>query len=273
MTRLADLIAQGQSQYGGDLPRSAVVDAVNTDGTVDLLYLGGTALNVPVISTYNPVAGDTVQIIRRGPASLVVLGALRSTTVGAAGTVSSDFAFPYNVEAVPTAVSGSPSSGTFTIRPTTSGSYRTADGWGGRNELAQGAYFTSTRYGYYQGAWFYGSGAFDGLRGRTVTRIRLTMRRKTGSGIFAAEPIYVFTTKNATKPSGPPYYLNEVGSYKLAVGDTGTFDLPLWVGRSMSTGHVKGLGIRNNSTANYLKLFGESEYADSGMLQISWRED
>ncbi len=275
MTRLADLIAAGQGQYGGDLPRSAVVDAVNADGTVDLQYLGGTALSVPIISTYTPVAGDTVQIMRRGPASLIVLGALKATATGGSGTVTSDLAMPWNVQAVPTVISGGGSSGTLTIRPVSSGSHRSADGWGSplRDELRQGAYSSSTRYGYYSGAWFYGTGAFADLKGRTVTRIQLTIRRATGSGVYAAEPIYVWTTKNAVRPSGAPYFVSKVGEYRLAVGDTGTFTLPDWVGQRLANGTALGLGIRYSGTSDYLAVVGRGAYVDSGRLLIDWRED
>lgn len=263
MIDLADII----SSTTGELPRSAVVDNINNDGTVDLFYMGGQVYNVPVLSTYQPVSGDVVQIMRRGN-SLIILGVLRATNNLASSTVQTDFSIVYNVAGTTTTQAGS--SGTFTFSATSSGSYRTADRWGDRNELRQGAYFSSTRFGYYQGEWWYGS--FADLRGRDITRVRITMRRRSGSGVFSAEPISLWTTKNATKPSGAPYYVKKIGTYKLAVGDTGTFDLPTWVGEHLRSGAARGLGIRDNSTANYLALDGTATYAQSGQLLIGWRD-
>lgn len=274
MTKLADILAEATSQYGNDVPRSAIIQAVNVDGTVDLSYLGGTALNVPVVSTYTPTSGDVVQVLRRGPASLIVLGAMRTANPGG-GTVASDLVMLWNVDAVPGAITGGGtigSSGVLTVMPYTAGSYRRVDGWG-TPTIRQGAYFSSVQLGYYQGAWFYGNNAFTQLKGRTVTRVRIYLSRRTGSGVFGAEPIYLYSHKNATKPSGAPYYLSRLASPRLAVGASVVYDLPISFGEQLRSGYAKGVGIKNNSTADYLALESTSEYANSGRLDISWRED
>lgn len=271
MTRLADILAQATKDYGDNLPNTAVVDTLNADGTVDLRYLGGIARSVGVVATYAPVSGDVVQIIRRGPSSLIVIGPIRTVNTVANSAVATDLIIAYNVQPVPTSVT---SSGTYTYTPSSSGSYRTADKWGSpvRDELRQGAYFSSTQFGYYQGAWFYGTNAFTNLRGLTVTSATLTMRRKTGSGVFAAEPIYVYTTKNPTRPTGAPFYVKYVGAYSLAVGDSAVFNIPTWVATGLASGAYHGLGIKYNGTADYLAVDGIGAYNLSGRLQVGWTE-
>jgi hypothetical protein len=144
--RLMDMLAGITAD--DDIPRSGVIVGVNTDGTVDLGYLGGLCLNVPVVSTYTPSTGDVVQVMRRGPSSLIVIGATRTTNV-AGGSVSADFVISYNVDAVPAVITGggtAGSSGTLTVRPAVAGSYRRTDGWS-RSDVSPGSllYFHSAR--------------------------------------------------------------------------------------------------------------------------------
>jgi hypothetical protein len=258
-----------------DAPRSGIIAGVNTDGTVDLSYLGGIVTNVPVVSTYTPTSGDVVQIMRRGTASLLVLGAVRTSNTGG-GTVSADFVVSYNVDAVPSAITGggtAGSTGVLSVIPYTAGSYRRTDGWA-KSDVRQGVYYSSTQLGYYHGAWFYGVNAFSQLKGRTITRVRIYLSRDSSGGVFAAEPIHIYRHKNATKPSGDVYFFgSQVSAPKLAVSSSGIFDLPISVGQELASGYAKGLGLLHNGTSDYLILNGLSSYANSGRLDISWRED
>lgn len=257
-----------------DVPRSGVIYGVNTDGTVDLSYLGGICLNVPVISTYTPSTGDVVQVMRRGPSSLIVIGSFRTTNT-AGGTVASDFVISYNVDAVPSTITGggtAGSSGTLTVRPYTAGSYRRTDGWS-RTDVRQGVYYTSTQLGYYHGAWFYGTNAFSQLKGRTITSVKIYMKRDQ-SGNYASLPIYLYGHKNATKPSGDVYFIGQkLGSAKLGWPGSGVFSLPISVGQQLASGYIKGLGLLYSGTGNYLTLSSLATYTDSGRLDIGWRED
>jgi hypothetical protein len=270
--RLLDILAGITAD--DDAPRSGVITGVNTDGTVSLAYLGGTVNNVLVLSTYTPTTGDVVQVMRRGPASLLVIGSYRTTNT-AGGSVASDFVIAYNVDAVPSTISGggtAGSTGTLTVMPVNAGSYRRIDGWA-HSDVRQGSYFTSVQLGYYHGGWFYGSTAFNSLKGRTITRIRIYLSREGGAGNFAAEPIHLYTHKNPTRPSGDIYFMGAISSPKLAVNATGIFDLPLSIGRQLQSGYAKGIGLLHNSTADYLVLSSIASYANSGRLDISWRED
>lgn len=266
MIDLSDLISEALNS-GADLPQSAVIDSVNADGTVDLQYLGGLALSVPVVGSYTPSSGDVVQVMRRGPSSLLVLGPVRVTNATST-KVRTDLTVVYNVGPVPSAESDT--KGTYTIYASNSGAYRSADGWGSRNDVLQGAY--TPRYGYYRGCWFYGATAFDKLKGRTVKRIRISLKRKIGSGVYAAEPISIWTHKNATKPKGAPYLVSKIATVRLAVEDSGTFDLPVSAGQALANGSVKGFAIRDDSTGNYLALYGENAWKDSGKLTIDWED-
>jgi hypothetical protein len=195
--RLMDILAGLTAD--DDAPRSAIIIVVNIDGTVNLNYLGGVVTNVPVISTYTPTTGDVVQVMRRGPSSLLVIGSYR-TTNPAGGTVASDFVISYNVDAVPTAI--------------------------------------------------------------------------TGGGTYASEPIYLYGHKNAQKPSGDIYFVGKkIGSIRLAWPGSGVFDLPLSVGQQLQSGYLKGLGLLYNGTGDYVVLNSIANYANSGRLDISWRED
>jgi hypothetical protein len=270
--RLMDILAGITAD--DDVPRSAIVVVVNTDGTVNLNYLGGVVNNVPVLSTYTPTTGDVVQVMRRGPSSLLVLGAYR-TSNSAGGTVASDFVILYNIDAVPSAITGggtAGSSGVLTVMPQSAGSYRRTDGWS-RSDVRQGVYYTSTQLGYYHGGWFYGATAFSQLKGRTITRVRLYLQREQ-AGNFAAEPIHIYRHKNSTKPSGDIYFVGgQVATPKLGWPGSAIVDLPLYVGSNLVTGYARGLGLLHNSTADYLVLSSIAQYANSGRLDISWRED
>lgn len=267
---LADAVAQMVTPI--DPARTGVVNAVNGDGTVDLSFLGGVAANVPVLSsTYTPASGDIVQVMRRGPGSLLVLGVMRSANVTAT-KVSSSAQLVWNIAAPSTADPGGASSGVYTYRPTQTSSYRSETGWNGTSDfVAQGAW--ETRWGYYQGCFFYGNGAFSNLKGRKVTRIRIALRRLSGSGVYAAEPISIYLTKNTVRPRGAPLYLSKVSTPKLATGATDTFDLPVSAGQALADGRAYGLGIRDNSRSNYLRLAGRADWADAGLLTISWSDD
>jgi hypothetical protein len=272
--QLADLLAGVANP--GQLPTSAVVNSLNADGTVNLVYLGGLANNISVVSSYTPSSGDIVRVMRTGPATLLVLGTVRTANV-TAGTVASDLVINYNVAPVPTTTGGGGTvtgqSGTTTVRPTVTGSYRKGDGWGSRDFLGQGYYPSSSWLGSYRGAAFYGTNAFTFLKGRTVTRIRIYLKRETGAGVFAGQRSYIYKHKNATRPSAAPYFLGTaIAKPSLAVGDSGVFDLPVSVGAELASGYTKGFGLVHDGTSEYLHLLGLGSYSDSFRLDISWTE-
>jgi hypothetical protein len=270
--RLLDILAGTTTD--DQAARSGIITVVNTNGTVSLNYLGGVFTNVPVLSTYTPTTGDVVQVMRRGPGSLMVIGAVR-TSNPSGGTVVSDFVITYNVDAVPSAITGggtAGSSGVLTVRPYIAGSYRRVDGWS-RADVRQGVYYTSTHLGYYHGGWFYGTNAFGQLKGRTVTRVRLYLKREQ-AGTFNAEPIYLYGHKNAQKPTGDIYYVGQkIGNISIAYPGSGVYDLPLPIGTQLGSGYLKGLGLLYSGTGDYVVLSSLASYADSGRLDISWRED
>jgi len=272
LPNIVDILA-GMS--GDDtLARTATIQELNLDGTVDLNYMGFTALNVPVVSTYTPSSGDVVQVMRRGPGSLIVIGSVRTANV-ISGSVTSDFVVSYNIDAVPTTITGggtAGSSGTLTVFPQSAGSYRRADGWS-RSDVRQGVYYTSTSLGYYHGGWFYGSNAFSQLKGRTITSVKIYLERQQ-AGNYADQDIYIYGHKNATKPSGDIYFTGtRQGTIATPWPSQGANPLPISVGQNLASGNYKGLGLLYNGTAHYVVISSIAQYANSGRLDIGWRED
>lgn len=260
---LADVLAGGDSQP----VLTATVIKLWPDGSVDLALLGGTASNVPVLASYTPQNGDPVLVLRVSDANLVVLGGIRTanTTTAPFNTRTS---LKWNVYAAP--VSGPVVPNPLTIDAVSSGSYRSADKWGGRNYPVQGAYVST--YGYYQGAFFYGSGAFSDLRGKTVTKITWTVGRKNDGGVISNVPVYAALHSHTSRPSGAPNYTT--GAKNIGVLDrnqTDTFTLPDDWGQKLVDGKARGIGMLRLSTSNYSIYKGTSDGASQGRIQIYWK--
>lgn len=246
---------------------SATVTAINADGTVTLAVLGGSAYSVPVLASYTPQTGDPVLAMRVTSANLVVLGGIRTANATTA-PFNSRTAMKWNV--YPTIVSGPTAPNPFTVNAVSSGSYRSSDKWGGRNYPAQGAYLS--QYGYYQGAFFYGSGAFADIRGKTVTKITWTVGRKNEAGVISNVPVYAALHSHVVRPGGAPNFTT--GGRKIGVLDrneTDTFTLPDSWGQALVDGTAKGIGFLKLSTSNYSVYKGVPDGASQGRIVITWR--
>jgi hypothetical protein len=65
----------------------------------------------------------------------------------------------------------------------------------------------------------------------------------------------------------------KLGSVKIPWPGSGAYDIPISVGQSLASGYFKGLGLLYNGTGDYVVLSSIAQYANSGRLDISWRED
>lgn len=259
---LPDVLPGNESQVV-----SGIVSVIHSDGSVDLSLAGGSAVNVPVLASYTPQTGDPVLAIRVSDANLVVLGGIKTSNTTTA-PFNTRTALKWNVYPAP--VSGPTIPNPLTINAVSSGSYRSSDKWGGRSYPVQGAYVAT--YGYYKGAFFYGSGAFDDLKGKTVTKITFTAGRKNEGGVISNVPVHVALHSHTSRPSGAPNYVTGAKNIgKLDRNQTDTFDLPDDWGQKLVDGKARGVGFLRLSTSDYSIYKGQPDGASQGRLVISWR--
>ena len=237
------------------------IENINEDGTVDLTIAGGTVADVPVLGTYTPQSGEVVVALRQNAAALLVLGAVRRSN---ATTVNFETRFKtvWNVTASSTA-----SSGTLTVDPVSASAYRSSDGWGGRAAAVQGAYVT--RWGYYHGAYFYGAGAFNSVRGRRATSATIKLKRANTGGTISNVPVYIALHAHDTRPGGAPVYTT--GAKRIGVLDrdeSATFTLPTSWAQLLLDGRAKGVGVLRDTTADYSIYAAPS--SSNGRVVINW---
>ena len=251
-----------------ELAPSGTITGVSADGTVAVDFGGGRVISsCEVLASYTPASGDSVRVMRAGPASWLVLGTVRTsnpTTVD----VTASLSFPFNV--TPAAPSGAASP--LVVPAATIRSYRDNEGWSGAaesNNAAQGAY--STRYGYYRGCYFYGAGAFTGLAGRTCTSLTIRLARTGSAGIAGGENIWLAPHTHDGIPAGAPYFpVSPVNVGQLAWNGTGTFTLPVAWGQALIDGVYKGIGHRFLGTSDYAVFKGLAADSLSGQISLGW---
>jgi hypothetical protein len=256
--------------------RRGTIEAINTDGTVDIRLPDGVRQNVEVGAWYSPVVGESVRLLRADPFSLFVLGATRSSAP-ATLQVRNSILLPYNVTApVTTAPAPDPavSSGTSYFNATATRSYRSSDGWS-RAEVYQGAYDSSTTHsGYWYGCYFYGT-APQSLKGKTVTSASIRIYRRTSGGNSANVPQYIAPHNHYSQPGGGPYFT--AAASLLGYVDWGQYlDLPLPVSWAQAlingTATVRGFGHRRAATgSSYSVNYAKSSQPTSGRLTIRWK--
>lgn len=245
---------------------TAKIYRVYANGTVDLDLGGGRIFGpVNVLSTYTPTTGALVLVMTFANGQKVVLGSAR-TANATTQRETVGVGFPFNV------LPGSGGANPLTIPAAGSGSYRSADGWAFLSDgtVAQGAY--STAYGYYKGCWFHGDTAFDALAGRTVSRIALTVARKSAGGISGAQTIYAALHAHGSRPSGEPTFLTSaVAIGSLAWGAAAEFDLPVDFGQALVNRTAKGVGLLRLASGNgNYSLQQPAGVSNCGRLRIWW---
>ena len=251
---------------------SAQVVDVAADGTVTIDSGAGPIPATIVLGSYTPIIGDTVQVMKRDPSSWLVLGSIR-TANATTQLFSRSWGVPWSVMPDPVAVGAG--SGTLTINPIGTGSWRSADGWSAVAPY-QGAW--NAQLGLLRGCYFYGS-QVAGIAGRTCTSLTIRLHRSHGPGAGGvgsggAVRQWIAPHGNPTQPSGPPTFTAgaiNVGS--LTAPDdlqVGTFVLPVRWGQALIDGSSRGLGHLSASAGDYQRCRTLAEDPASGQLAIGW---
>lgn len=264
----------------GDLARSAAspdtvaslivatVQTLATDGTMTVARGDGGVIGsvVRMDSTPTLSIGDSVIVQSDGVGGWVCLGR-RMTTMQTTTPAYGQWVIPWTVlpaDATP------PGSGTVTVSATQAGSWRNDTSSWYTSEPSQGWWTTSSRV--YWGAWFYGSGGFDALRGYSCTSLVMHLRRLSGSGINAAVNVHVRLHRNATRPSGPVSW--HPASAKslpgIAVSTSGDITLPTSWGQALIDGTARGIGLYYPSRADYAHFADLSTDSTCGRLTFGW---
>lgn len=145
---------------------------------------------------------------------------------------------------------------TVTITPDAAGSWR-SNGQTSGSVLQGNASAWGGSSAYWTGALFYGTKIRDACSGRTVSSMKLTVGRASGTGWNAKTPVRVGTHHRQNKNSVTS--LNNVYTgTKLAWGGSATFELSSAIKAALASGDDWGLGITDTGSKNYMKLTGNS---------------
>lgn len=246
----------------------ARVDAVSTDGTVDLDMGGGAVVKAVRVleSSWTPVGGATVEAIRRDSSSWLVLGPIRTSNPTPA--FRSELAIPWTV--LPATAGGT--ANPLVVSAVSSRSWRPLDGWS-RPDIYQGAYSGSA---YWEGCAFPGPGAFAALAGRTCTRFRVRLARTNDGGNIGNTRLWVAMHAHTTQPTDRPLWVTGATStqpngsvIQLARNTSGVFDLaPAW-GQMLIDGTAGWVGLLRLAAGNGEYSISPAVATDPLMMQIT----
>ncbi|MBJ6623639.1 hypothetical protein [Streptomyces sp. DHE17-7] len=292
-----DLDAGGAG--GGLQTVTATVIDVTDSGTVNLSMQGGEIYDVACTDAYrNRRAGDTVAV-RRGAVPVVLwrigpdpadteqtdvegiavqaardVQVVRAATYGTGAPAGSgwqaasatyvrkvdgrlELYFQVGSVADPSPPApGVPTPRPVTVTPTDFGSWRNGRPDTYANYPMQGDW---TGGGNRRGAFFYGTKIADACAGKTVTRMEVTLTRRTGSGVNASRPVHLYLHGYTSAPSGQ---LN-LGDgpetlMSLSVGAKRTAALPAAWRTALASGSARGLAIYATGSRDYMSLSGGS---------------
>ena len=160
--------------------------------------------------------------------------------------------------------------GTLTIAPVETRSYRPNWGWRNDNDdVYQGEYGNN---GNHKGCAFYGTKPRS-LAGAEVTRATMKVKR-VQAGDFANRTSTLRRLAHRTRPAGDPTLISgEINGPTLAVGESDTFTLPDSWGQDLIDG-VAGCGgfaIFDSDGSPYMRLAGRSAWSSAFVLTIDWK--
>lgn len=107
-----------------------------------------------------------------------------------------------------------------------------------------------TGRGDWRGAWFWGSAIADACAGKTVTKMELTISRKTGEGGDfgdVATKLFVHDRQTVGKPSAGDTFTGP----KLKPGERKTITLPAGIRTQLASGAMKGIGTTGDNKPYY----------------------
>jgi hypothetical protein len=229
--------------------------AAPSSGRVSVRVDGAT-LSLPIVRSYTPTVGDECLVLMRRHGGFVI-GA-PGTAPPAANVVPSSTA-----QAPPPADDPTPSRpkyGSDVFRPTSTGSYRNGSWRGDTNDLYGGDW---SGRGSNKGGAYYGKGP-RGLRGATVTRVRVKLRRQDG-GVYGGVTPTLRLLAESSRSGAPNDVLSTAGP-SLSIGEAVTFTLPDAWGQRMVDGTAGGIGVWSASSSPYVHLDGPSL-----SLLIDWK--
>lgn len=222
-----------------------------SDGTCSINYMGQTR-TVHVARDLSPAVGDMLLVHRVG-----------------AVWVASCRVFPTAPEGTPPIAdlpdpNGATVTGTLTVLPTYTGSYRDGAWRPDTSDLVQGA---RGGHGNSVGAAFYGAKPAS-LAGATVTAAHVTMTRNAGD-VAAAAPTLWLVTETTPPPGAPTRTLSTAGP-SLQRGASTTFALPTAWGQALADGTSGGLAVYDATGTPWLGYAGRGTDASAFTLSLDW---
>jgi len=135
-----------------------------------------------------------------------------------------------------------------------SASWRTTYGWRSGSDVYQGEW---SGWGNHRGFWFFNdSNIRSTLSGRTITRVRVRLTRRSSGGNAGAMTPTVRRHNYSSQPSGTPSFVTgTVTNTSFAWGDTRWVSLPNSWGDSFRDNNAKGIGIWPGSSGSPYMIF------------------
>jgi hypothetical protein len=250
----AQFIVLGKVGDGG--PREGTVGTVVGGSATIPVTAAGKTYTATFLSSYAPVAGDTVRLLWQG-SNVTALGKVGATPVPAP---------PPPVTPPPPPP---PQTGQTSVVATDSGTYSVGYGWNsyyGQN-VYQGNGSPWGGPSSNRGAWFYGSQASI-LNGATITRIQFRVPRRNAAGNSgSSQTMHIYCHTSSSKPGGDvsrPLGPTDVLVLPNFAG--GFVDLPTsWAATLLAGG---GIGIFGDP---YMGFIGKGGDTASGQLIFDWK--
>jgi hypothetical protein len=161
-------------------------------------------------------------------------------------------------------------SGSMTVRAAGSRTWDPSNGWRSDDtKPRQGSFGSGTN----KGLWFYPSGAFGGLSGRSGVTATLTVTRDSRGGTpWSPKQLVVWSHGYVTQPGGEPVISNSStpGGANPGINDTVTFALPGPIVAAFVAGTAVGVAIGSEQESDYLICLGPDQDPNSGTLRFRW---
>lgn len=222
------------------------------------VLVNGTTITARAARDLTIAAGDMVAMIRLPLGQLLAI----ARYLAAAPASDTDSDTPPPPKPVVT-------SGTTTITPVETRSYRSSGWRDDTDSIYQGQY---GGWGNHTGCAFYGTKP-RALKGVTVDSAYIRAKRLTG-GDFGARGTTLRRITNKTRPSGAPTLVaGSASGPNLAVGKSNThIAIPASYAQSLVDGTAGGLALLDSSGDPYVRLAGRSDYSLSFTLTIKWHK-
>ena len=233
--------------------RIATATAAKT-GSLVPVQINGVTVSVQCARDLTPAAGDVLMLALHGGV-WVATGRMypAATALGTSGSSGPD-------------PNASGTSGTLTVPPVETRSYRST-GW--RTDTTQTIQGQYAGNGNHTGCAFYGAGPRS-LVGATVLSASVAVRRA-GGGLFAAASTTLWLVTQATRPGGAPTLTSSTAGPSLRVDAQDlAYAVPAaWV-QAMVDGTAGAVAVYNAGATPYARLDGIGEWGPAWTLTINW---